>query len=91
MLAAEKDKYFSSVISFLENELLAPEPFYHQHRIMEWYRAGTVQHFIDANNKILKSWKRNWSLKNKTITREVKIFPRKSKAMIECHFIKGIS
>jgi hypothetical protein len=65
MLAAEKDKYFSSVITFLENELLTPEPFYHQDRVMEWYRAGTVQHLIDANSKILEQMKKELqSVKN---------------------------
>ncbi len=58
MLAAEKDKYFSSLITFLENELLTPEPFYHQDRFMEWYRAGTVQHLIAANNKVLEQMRK---------------------------------
>ena len=57
MLAAEKDPYYSSVITFLENELLTPEPFYHQDRFMEWYKAGTTEHLIEANTKILTQMK----------------------------------
>ena len=53
MLAAERDPYFSSLISFLENELLTPEPFYHQDRFLEWSRAGTVEHLIEVNAGIL--------------------------------------
>lgn len=54
MLAAEEDPYFSSVISFLENELLTPEPFYHQDRFLEWSRAGTVDHLLEVNDRILE-------------------------------------
>ena len=54
MIAGEKDVYFSSLISYLENELLTPEPFYHQDRFLEWSRAGSTQHLIDSNSKILQ-------------------------------------
>lgn len=54
ILEAENRRYFSNVIASLENELLTPEPFYHQDRIMEWYKAGSVKNMIDANEKILE-------------------------------------
>lgn len=54
MIAGETDSYYSSLISYLENELLTPEPFYHQDRFLEWYKAGNTTHLIEANNKILK-------------------------------------
>lgn len=57
MLAAERDPYFSSLITFLENELLTPEPFYHQDRFLEWYKAGTTEHLIEANQEVLNRMK----------------------------------
>ena len=58
MLAAEKDPYYSSLITFLENELLTPEPFYHQDRFTEWHKAGTTEHLIEVNSKILEQMKK---------------------------------
>lgn len=52
-LAAEKDNYLANIISSLVNQNLTPEPFYHQDRITEWYKAGTTEHLIEANQKIL--------------------------------------
>lgn len=57
MIAGETDSYFSSLISYLENELLTPEPFYHQDRFLEWHKSGSTQHLIDVNNKILLQMK----------------------------------
>ncbi|MFS4467481.1 sulfatase-like hydrolase/transferase [Maribacter sp. 2210JD10-5] len=54
MLAAEQDPYYSSLITFLENELLTPKPFYHQDRFLEWKRAGSTEHLIEVNDGILK-------------------------------------
>jgi predicted AlkP superfamily pyrophosphatase or phosphodiesterase len=54
MIAAEQDTYFSSLISYLENELLTPEPFYHQDRFFEWHKAGTTSHLIEVNEHILQ-------------------------------------
>lgn len=54
MIAAEQDAYFSSLISYLENELLTPEPFYHQDRFFEWHKAGTTSHLIEVNEHILQ-------------------------------------
>lgn len=54
MIAGEKDVYFSSLISYLENELLTPEPFYHHDRFLEWERAGNTQHLIEVNDQILE-------------------------------------
>jgi hypothetical protein len=53
VLAAEKDNYMSNIISSLVNENLTPEPFYHQDRITDWYKAGSTEHLIEANQKIL--------------------------------------
>src|SRR5690606_23292160 len=57
MIAAEKDSYYSSLISYLENELLTPEPFYHQDRFFEWFKAGTTSHLIEVNEQILEKMK----------------------------------
>lgn len=65
MIAGETDSNYSSLISYLENELLTPEPFYHQDRFLEWYKAGDTAHLIEANNKILKQMRDELSkLKN---------------------------
>ncbi len=58
MLAAESNPYMSSVITFMENELLTPEPFYHQDRFTEWHRAGTKEYLIEVNEKILADMKK---------------------------------
>jgi Arylsulfatase A and related enzymes len=63
MLAGDSDPYYSSLISYLENELLTPEPFYHQDRFIEWHRAGTTRHLIEVNNQILERM-RNELIKN---------------------------
>lgn len=54
ILAAEKNRRFSNIIASLENQNLTPEPFYHQDRITDWYKAGSVQHLIEANENILR-------------------------------------
>jgi hypothetical protein len=54
ILAAEKDSHFSNIIASLENQFLFAEPFYHQDRVTEWYKAGTTQHLIEANEKVLQ-------------------------------------
>lgn len=54
IIAAEKERYFSNVIASLENQNLTPEPFYHQDRVTEWYKAKTTKHMIEANEKILQ-------------------------------------
>lgn len=53
MLRGKDNFYFSSLISYLENELLTPEPFYHQDRFTEWHRAVTTQHLIEVNQQLL--------------------------------------
>ncbi|RIH65538.1 hypothetical protein D1164_07650 [Mariniphaga sediminis] len=58
ILQAEKNRYLSNKIASLENELLTPEPFYHQDRILDWYKAGSTEHLIEANEKILESMRR---------------------------------
>ncbi len=66
MLAAEKDPYFSSLITFLENELLTPEPFYHQDRFTEWHKAGTTEHLIAVNQAILRQMRQELKGTSKT-------------------------
>lgn len=53
ILASKKDPYYAVILASLENEFLTPEPFYHQDRITDWHRAKTVDHMIEANQKIL--------------------------------------
>jgi predicted AlkP superfamily pyrophosphatase or phosphodiesterase len=58
IIAAETDSYFSNTIALLENENVTPEPFYHQDRILDWNKAGTTTHLIEANEKILKQMRK---------------------------------
>jgi len=53
ILASKKDPYYAVVLASLENEFITPEPFYHQDRITDWHKANTVDHMIEANDKIL--------------------------------------
>jgi len=53
VLVAEKNNYVANIISSLSNENLTPEPFYHQDRITEWYKAGSTEHLIEANEAVL--------------------------------------
>ncbi len=52
-LGIEKNMYNSSYLTFLENDLLTPEPFYHLDRFTEWSKAESTQHLIEVNEKIL--------------------------------------
>jgi arylsulfatase A-like enzyme len=61
MIAGEKESYYSSLISYLENELLTPEPFYHQDRFLEWYRAGSTEHLIEVNQRVLAQMRQELS------------------------------
>lgn len=54
VLVAEKNNYVANIISSLSNQNLTPEPFYHQDRIMEWYKAGSTEHLIEANEVVLQ-------------------------------------
>jgi hypothetical protein len=58
VLAAEKDNYVADVISSLSNQNLTPEPFYHQDLITDWYKAGTIEHMIKANEAVLEKMRR---------------------------------
>ncbi len=49
--------YYALLLASLENENLTPEPFYHQDRIMDWHKSGSVKHLIEANEQILKRMK----------------------------------
>jgi hypothetical protein len=54
LLGADKNGYYLNVFASMENEFLTTEPFYHQDRIIDWYKAGTTEHLIEANEKIIK-------------------------------------
>lgn len=58
ILRAEKERYLSNTIAALENGNLTPEPFYHQDRITDWYKAGSFSHLIEANEKILQQMRK---------------------------------
>lgn len=66
MIAGEKDAYYSSLISYLENELLTPEPFYHQDRFLEWHKSGNTAHLIAANQLILEQMRNELSKHSST-------------------------
>jgi len=66
MIAGETDTYYSSLISYLENELLTPEPFYHQDRFLEWYKSGNTAHLIAANQLILEQMRNELSKHSST-------------------------
>ncbi len=54
IIASQDDSDFSNIIALLENEFSTPEPFSHQDRILDWYKAGTAAHLAEANETILK-------------------------------------
>lgn len=58
ILRAEKERYLSNTIAALENGNLTPEPFYHQDRITDWYKAGSFSHLLEANEKILQQMRK---------------------------------
>ncbi len=58
LLSALDHKSLFNQIAALENENLTPEPFYHQDRIIDWKRAGNVEHLLDANEIILKQMRK---------------------------------
>lgn len=53
MLASQKDPFLGEVLTGLENKYLTPEPFYGVDRYLEWSKAGSVKHLIEANQKVL--------------------------------------
>jgi hypothetical protein len=53
-LASARDSHYSSEITLLENELCTPEPFYSVDRFLEWHRAGSTGHLLEANETVLK-------------------------------------
>lgn len=46
------DASFINVAALLENGNFG-EPFYSQDRILDWYKAGTIQHLLEVNQKVL--------------------------------------
>ena len=69
VIASQTDIYFSNRIAALENENLTPEPFYHQDRVMDWYKAGSIAHLLEANEKILQQMRED--LKSESIQKKV--------------------
>lgn len=57
IIAAEKDNYFSNVVALLENGTFM-EPFFHQDRIVEWYKAGSTARLIEINENVLKQMRK---------------------------------
>lgn len=53
IIASENDAHFANVAALLDNETFI-EPFYHQDRILDWHKARTIQHLIEANHKVLE-------------------------------------
>lgn len=53
-LASGRDSHYSSEVTLLENELCTPEPFYGMDRFLEWHRAGSTEHLLVANEKVLR-------------------------------------
>lgn len=54
IVAAETNSYYLNIIAMLENQFLFSEPFYHENRITEWYKAGSTEHLIEANENVLQ-------------------------------------
>lgn len=50
ILAIEKENYFSNIVAFIERE-----PFYHQDRITDWYKAGSTENLIKVNANIIRN------------------------------------
>lgn len=50
---AKIDDYYCNMAALLENGTTYSEPFYHQDRVMEWYKAGSIQHMLESNEKVL--------------------------------------
>lgn len=53
ILASKENGYYANVVALLENGAFI-EPFYHQDRILDWYKAGDIKHLIESNDKVLK-------------------------------------
>ena len=56
IVASERDPEFSNIVALLENENFT-EPFYHQDRIIDWYKADTIAKMIASNGRILQKLK----------------------------------
>jgi hypothetical protein len=50
---AKIDDYYCNMAALLENGTTYSEPFYHQDRVMEWYKAGNIHHMLESNEKVL--------------------------------------
>ncbi len=56
IVASEKNPEFSNIVALLENENFT-EPFYHQDRIVDWYKAKTIADMIESNGRVLQKLK----------------------------------
>ena len=52
ILLSEKDGHFANIVALLDNQTFI-EPFYHQDRILEWKKAGTIEHMLEVNENVL--------------------------------------
>jgi hypothetical protein len=50
--SGKQDDSYINVAALLENGNFG-EPFYSQDRILDWYKAGTIQHLLEVNQKVL--------------------------------------
>ncbi len=52
IVSGKNDDSYINIAALLENANFG-EPFYHQDRIVDWYKAGTTAHLIETNEKVL--------------------------------------
>lgn len=57
IISGKNDDSYINMAALLENANFG-EPFYHQDRIVEWYKAGTTAHLIETNEKVLKQMRK---------------------------------
>ncbi|MDD2436294.1 MAG: sulfatase-like hydrolase/transferase [Massilibacteroides sp.] len=53
ILRSKTNSYYGNVVALLENRTFN-EPFYHQDRVTDWYKAGTIKHMIEVNEQMLE-------------------------------------
>ena len=57
IISGKKDDSYINMAALLENTNFG-EPFYHQDRIVDWYKAGTTEHMIEVNENVLQRMRR---------------------------------
>lgn len=58
ILRSKTNSYFGNIVALLENRTFVKEPFYHQDRILDWYKAQTIEHMIETNEIVLKKMRK---------------------------------